>query len=95
MPSERPSARTCSFHSLIHEKRCSRLPAGWRMEVATVVDCRRSSAALPSPCLLVGIGFCESADTNKNDGISLGCDGTSRDSVGQRKTRYAGERAGF
>src|SRR5208283_2527031 len=40
----RPSAH--SFHSLIHEKRCSRLSVACLIEVAMLVDCKRSSAAL-------------------------------------------------
>ncbi len=45
MPSGVPLASASSFHSLIHEKRCKRLPVVSRMDVATVVDCSRSSAA--------------------------------------------------
>ena len=40
-----PLASASSRHSLIHEKRCKRLPVVSRMDVATLVDCSRSSAA--------------------------------------------------
>ena len=45
MPCGRPVPSARSFHSLIQEKRCRRRSFGWRIDVATVVDCRRSSAA--------------------------------------------------
>lgn len=45
MPSGVPLASASSRHSLIHEKRCKRLLVVSRMDVATLVDCSRSSAA--------------------------------------------------
>ncbi|KAG1241819.1 hypothetical protein G6F68_016482 [Rhizopus microsporus] len=41
-----PLASASSFHSLIHENRCRRRPVVSRIDVATVVDCSRSNAAL-------------------------------------------------